>query len=113
MRRGQGCCQLFLRSRCLALDDAGVDVSSGGPRRPGARPRALQVREGEKKAPMKYDLAVIGAGTGGLTAAAFAAKFGRKVVLFEKARMGGDCLNVGCVPSKALLAAAKRAHAVR
>ncbi len=60
-----------------------------------------------------FDLAVIGAGSGGLTAAAAAAQFGQKVVLFEKGEMGGECLNTGCVPSKALLAAAKHAHALR
>ena len=62
---------------------------------------------------MTYDLAVIGAGSGGLTAAAGAAQFGQKVVLFEKSAMGGDCLNTGCVPSKALLAAARAAQAWR
>ena len=62
---------------------------------------------------MKFDLAVIGAGSGGLSVAAAAAQFGRKVVLFEKSKMGGDCLNHGCVPSKALIAAAKHAQAVR
>jgi pyruvate/2-oxoglutarate dehydrogenase complex dihydrolipoamide dehydrogenase (E3) component len=60
-----------------------------------------------------FDLAVIGAGSGGLSVAAAAAQFGRKVVLFEKSEMGGDCLNYGCVPSKALLAAAKQAQAMR
>ena len=59
------------------------------------------------------DLCVIGAGSGGLSVAAAAAQFGEKVVLVEKHRMGGDCLNTGCVPSKALLAAARRAHAFR
>lgn len=60
-----------------------------------------------------FDIAVIGAGSGGLTVAAAAAQFGQRVVLFEKGEMGGDCLNTGCVPSKALLAAAKQAQAVR
>ena len=60
-----------------------------------------------------YDVAVIGAGSGGLTVAAAAAQFGERVVLFEKGEMGGDCLNYGCVPSKALLAAAKQAEAMR
>jgi pyruvate/2-oxoglutarate dehydrogenase complex dihydrolipoamide dehydrogenase (E3) component len=55
------------------------------------------------------DLCIIGAGSGGLTLAAGAAQLGRKVVLIERGKMGGDCLNYGCVPSKALLAAA--AHA--
>jgi len=58
-----------------------------------------------------YDICVIGAGSGGLSVAAGAASFGQKVVLIEKDKMGGDCLNTGCVPSKALLAAAKHAHA--
>ena len=57
------------------------------------------------------DICVIGAGSGGLSVAAAAASFGVPVVLIEKGRMGGDCLNVGCVPSKALLAAAKHAVA--
>jgi pyruvate/2-oxoglutarate dehydrogenase complex dihydrolipoamide dehydrogenase (E3) component len=62
---------------------------------------------------MTYDLAVIGGGSAGLSIAAAAAQFGEKVVLFEKGDMGGDCLNTGCVPSKALLAAAKAAQAHR
>ncbi|NJM30796.1 MAG: FAD-dependent oxidoreductase [Rhizobiales bacterium] len=62
---------------------------------------------------MNYDIAVIGAGSGGLSVAAAAAQFGQRVVLFEKGKMGGDCLNYGCVPSKALIAAAKHAHAIR
>ncbi len=53
---------------------------------------------------------MIGAGSGGLSVAAAAAAFGVPVVLIEKGRMGGDCLNYGCVPSKALLAAARRAE---
>ena len=59
------------------------------------------------------DLCVIGAGAGGLSVAAAAAAFGVPVVLVEKGAMGGDCLNAGCVPSKALIAAAKRAQAMR
>jgi pyruvate/2-oxoglutarate dehydrogenase complex dihydrolipoamide dehydrogenase (E3) component len=59
------------------------------------------------------DICVIGAGSGGLTVAAAAAAFGVPVVLIEKGKMGGDCLNYGCVPSKALLAAGRRAAAVR
>ncbi len=58
------------------------------------------------------DICVIGAGSGGLSVAAAAAAFGVPVVLIERGKMGGDCLNYGCVPSKALLAAAKRAHAL-
>ncbi len=59
------------------------------------------------------DFCVIGAGSGGLSVAAAAAAFGEKVVLIEKGRMGGDCLNYGCVPSKALIAAGRRADAMR
>lgn len=58
---------------------------------------------------IKADICVIGAGSGGLSVAAGAAQMGAKVVLIEKAAMGGDCLNTGCVPSKALLAVAHRA----
>jgi len=62
---------------------------------------------------LKADLCVIGAGAAGLVASAGAAMLGRKVVLFEVGAMGGDCLNYGCVPSKAILAAAHRVQAIR
>jgi pyruvate/2-oxoglutarate dehydrogenase complex dihydrolipoamide dehydrogenase (E3) component len=55
----------------------------------------------------RYDLVVIGAGTGGLVSAAGAAGLGAKVALIERHLMGGDCLNVGCVPSKGLISAAR------
>ena len=61
----------------------------------------------------KYDLVVVGAGTGGLVTAAGAAGLGAKVALIESHRMGGDCLNVGCVPSKGLIAAARAWHTAR
>lgn len=61
----------------------------------------------------EYDFAVIGAGSGGLPAAEFATKLGLKVALIEKYRIGGDCTWAGCVPSKALLKAAKVAHHAR
>lgn len=60
-----------------------------------------------------YDLLIIGGGSAGLTAAKFASNFGKSVAIIEKARMGGDCTWTGCVPSKTLLAIAKRAHSVR
>jgi len=56
------------------------------------------------------DLCVIGAGSAGLSTAYGASHLGRSVVLFEREAMGGDCLNTGCVPSKALIKAAKVAH---
>jgi pyruvate/2-oxoglutarate dehydrogenase complex dihydrolipoamide dehydrogenase (E3) component len=59
------------------------------------------------------DICVIGAGSAGLSVAAAAAAFGVPVVLVERDRMGGDCLNSGCVPSKALIAAGARAQAIR
>jgi len=60
-----------------------------------------------------FDLLVIGAGAAGLSVAAGAAQLGVKTALVERDRMGGDCLNNGCVPSKALLAAAHTAEAIR
>ena len=62
---------------------------------------------------LKPDICVIGAGSGGLSVAAAAAAFGVPVVLIEKGKMGGDCLNYGCVPSKAMIAAGRRAHQMR
>jgi pyruvate/2-oxoglutarate dehydrogenase complex dihydrolipoamide dehydrogenase (E3) component len=56
------------------------------------------------------DICIIGAGSGGLSVAAGAVQMGARVVLVEGHKMGGDCLNYGCVPSKALLAAAQKAH---
>ncbi len=61
----------------------------------------------------RYNLVVIGAGTAGLVTAVGAAGLGAKVALIEKHLMGGDCLNVGCVPSKAIIRAARAAAAVR
>lgn len=62
---------------------------------------------------LKVDICVIGAGSGGLSVAAGASQMGASVALVEKGEMGGDCLNYGCVPSKALLAAGHAAEAVR
>ncbi len=61
----------------------------------------------------KYNLVVLGAGTAGLVSAAGAAALGAKVALIERNLLGGDCLNVGCVPSKALLRAARAAREVQ
>lgn len=75
------------------------------PRSGTIKPAALS-----KGGPMKADLCVIGGGSGGLSLAAGATQMGASIVLIEKQRMGGDCLNSGCVPSKALIAAAHAAH---
>ncbi len=74
------------------------------------RPRA-----GGVAAPGTFDrnVVVIGAGSAGLTAAYLAAKAGAKVSLVEAREMGGDCLNTGCVPSKALIRSARAAAAMR
>ena len=77
-------------------------MSEGPARRPELRDDVLTA-----------DLCIIGAGSGGLSVAAGAVQMGASVVLIEKHRMGGDCLNTGCVPSKALLAAAHAAQAAR
>ena len=61
----------------------------------------------------RYNLVVIGAGPAGLVTAAGAAGLGAKVALIERELMGGDCLNVGCVPSKGVISAARAAAAVR
>ncbi len=60
-----------------------------------------------------YNVVVIGAGTAGLVTAAGTAGLGGRVALVERARMGGDCLNTGCVPSKALISSARLAQAMR
>lgn len=70
-------------------------------------------RPERKNGALHADLCIIGAGSGGLSVAAGAVQMGASVVLIEKGAMGGDCLNTGCVPSKALIAAAHAAHAVR
>lgn len=62
---------------------------------------------------LKADICVIGAGSGGLSVAAGAVQMGASVILIEKGLMGGDCLNYGCVPSKALLAAGHAANAFK
>src|SRR6185503_7552917 len=61
----------------------------------------------------KYNLVVIGGGTAGLVSAAGAAALGARVALIERNLMGGDCLNVGCVPSKGIIRAARAAHDAR
>lgn len=73
----------------------------------------LAKRPVRKNGALHADLCIIGAGSGGLSVAAGAVQMGASVVLIEQNKMGGDCLNTGCVPSKALIAAAHHAHAAR
>lgn len=62
---------------------------------------------------MFYDVAVVGAGTAGLVTAAATAILGGKAALIERGKMGGDCLNTGCVPSKALISSARLVGQIR
>ena len=73
---------------------------------------ALLKESTEPMEKIKTDILIIGAGSGGLSVAAGASQMGADVVLLEGHKMGGDCLNFGCVPSKALIAAGKQAHAM-
>ncbi len=61
----------------------------------------------------RYDLVIVGMGSGGMVGAEFAATIGLRVAVVERGRVGGDCLWTGCVPSKALLASAKAAHTMK
>ncbi len=89
-------------------------VSRGATAGPGTAATSESAYSGRIEGePVAADVCVIGAGSGGLAVAAAVAAFGRRVVLIEKHMMGGDCLNFGCVPSKALLAAARRAQEMR
>ena len=74
--------------------------------------RFLQVvkRKDRERGVAMYDLIVIGAGPGGYEAAAHAARMGKKVALIEKERLGGTCLNVGCIPAKTFLRSSKLFH---
>lgn len=73
----------------------------------------MKKAEKDSREPLHPDLCVIGGGSAGLSVASIAAALGASVVLIEKDRMGGECLHAGCVPSKALVAAARRAHEIR
>src|SRR5437764_3884889 len=70
-------------------------------------------RKGASAMASRYDLVIVGMGSGGLVGAEFAATIGLRVAVVERGRVGGDCLWTGCVPSKALLASAKAAHTMR
>lgn len=86
-------------------------ASDGG--RSGAGTYSKTLTGSAADAELRVDLCVIGGGSGGLSVAAAAAQLGVSVALIEKHKMGGDCLNYGCVPSKALIAASRRAQLMR
>ncbi|RME22002.1 MAG: mercuric reductase [Deltaproteobacteria bacterium] len=93
-----------------------TDPSSSPPHDDHDRRLTERVRPPDWRNPVpseRYNLVVIGGGTAGLVAAMGAAGLGARVALVERERLGGDCLNTGCVPSKALLASAHLAHEVR
>jgi pyruvate/2-oxoglutarate dehydrogenase complex dihydrolipoamide dehydrogenase (E3) component len=96
-------------------NDQVVGLARLSPTGPGAQSTtATRPLAGEAAgAELRVDLCVIGGGSGGLSVAAAAAQLGVSVALVEKHKMGGDCLNYGCVPSKALIAAGKRAQLMR
>src|SRR5688572_10010484 len=82
------------------------DVASLIPQDPYERERLENVHPSGWRNPQpadRYNLVVVGAGTAGLVAAHGAAALGAKVALIERELLGGDCLNVGCVPSKAII----------
>ncbi|MBA2126288.1 dihydrolipoamide dehydrogenase [Hyphomicrobium methylovorum] len=76
-------------------------------------PKDTPIKDANGAETIDTDFCIIGAGAGGLTLALMLAAFGQRVVVVEKHKMGGESLNYGTIPSKALLAAAKRAHAMR
>ena len=85
---------------------------------PGSLPQlgeGVDVQKGQKNmaTTLEADLCIIGGGSGGLALAAGAAQMGARTVLVEAGKMGGDCLNYGCVPSKAMIAAGHASHAMR
>ncbi|MEO7243496.1 MAG: FAD-dependent oxidoreductase [Variovorax sp.] len=94
-----------------AANDRANQMADTAHGKEGAAARHESVENADET--LKVDLCVIGAGSAGLSATSIAAQLGVKVVLIERAEMGGECLNIGCVPSKALLAASKAAHAMR
>src|SRR5205807_4182663 len=78
--------------------------------RAGARPMIPAMAVGSSN---DFDLVVLGAGTGGYTAAFRAAQLGLKVALVDQAKIGGTCLHIGCIPTKALLESAAFVERVR
>ena len=75
--------------------------------------RSSSSNDSQTKGEGIYNVVVIGAGTAGLVTAAGTARLGGRVALIERHKMGGDCLNFGCVPSKALISSARLIHNIR
>ncbi len=97
------------------LADAGVDTGDAAPAAPAAEaaPAADAKAEAAPSGNYDYDIAVIGGGPGGYVAAIKGAQLGKKVVIAEKEHFGGTCLNVGCIPTKALLRSAEALKEVK
>src|SRR3954469_20869985 len=104
---------MVIAGRVRAVRPArGETLDSGlyGPRRPLVHNSGSANGEGRS---MRYDVVVLGAGSGGYVAAIRAAQLGLSVAIVEANYWGGVCLNVGCIPSKALLRNAEIAHLLR
>ncbi len=94
--------------------DSSVRTLSGSAHSPASSRASEAVERASRTSnALTPDICIIGAGSGGLSVAAACASLGVRVVLIEKHKMGGDCLNAGCVPSKSLIAIARRAHQIR
>lgn len=78
----------------------------------GGKPSPAYTLPGKKES-LTCDIAIIGAGPGGYEAAIYASKQGKSVILIEKGRVGGTCLNAGCIPTKAIVNSADRYHALK
>lgn len=97
----------------LALAPAGAfELRAGRPVRRGASAQPLARRVSVRMADGHYDYLVIGAGSGGIASARRAAQYGAKVAVVERARLGGTCVNVGCVPKKVMFMAASMMEAM-
>lgn len=111
-------CAIMVNADSPTLPTNLVEQAIAGLREPGDRvvlgPALRHARRPRLRGGLlEADLCVIGAGSGGLSVGAGAVQMGASIVLIEKHLMGGECLNTGCVPSKALLAAAHAAQEVR
>lgn len=104
---------LLAEAQAQLGDHASGDSAEGGVPAPAPAP-ADKTDDGAAAASgdsgFDYDIAVLGGGPGGYVAAIKAAQMGKKVVIVEKERLGGTCLNIGCVPTKALLKSAEVFH---
>ena len=105
--------QLFPRCSAFLFPTEGRGISAHRHRPFPSSNAAAALSATAYSSARSYDLVVIGGGSAGLTAAKFAATFGFKAVIVERAKLGGDCTWTGCVPSKSLIASGKAANLAR